>query len=93
VTITKTSRKMRKAPAAVGPAPGCGPTMKELDNARDYSHRARGDAMTMRPSADKRGGAALCCQCGNLRSNGPKRMARDANRTGETTYYRRAYAK
>jgi hypothetical protein len=32
--------------------------------------------MTMRPSADKRGGAALCCQCGNLRSNGPKRMAR-----------------
>lgn len=82
-----------EAPAAVGPAPGCGPTMKELDNARDYSHRARGDAMTMRPSADKRGGAALCCQCGNLRSNGPKRMARDANRTGETTYYRRAYAK
>jgi hypothetical protein len=39
--------------------------------------------MTMRPSADKRGGAALCCQCGNLRSNGPKRIARDANRSGD----------
>lgn len=38
--------------------------------------------MTTRPSADKRGGAALCCRCGNLRSNGPKRI-RDANQTGE----------
>jgi hypothetical protein len=37
-----------------------------------------------RPSPDKRGGAALCCQCGNLRSNGPKTVARDANRSGDT---------
>jgi hypothetical protein len=39
--------------------------------------------MTTRPSPDKRGGAALCCQCGNLRSNGPKMIARDPNRTSE----------
>jgi hypothetical protein len=39
--------------------------------------------MTVRPSADKRGGAALCCQCGNLRSNGPKHVARDVNRSCE----------
>ena len=39
--------------------------------------------MTARPSPDKRGGAALCCQCGNLRSNGPKRITRDPNRSGE----------
>lgn len=25
--------------------------------------------MTTRPSPDKRGGAALCCRCGNLRSS------------------------
>lgn len=35
------------------------------------------------PSPDKRGGAALCCQCGNLRSDGPKPVARDVNRSGE----------
>ena len=39
--------------------------------------------MTTRPSADKRGGAALCCQCGNLRSNGQKMITRDPNRTCE----------
>jgi hypothetical protein len=39
--------------------------------------------MNTRPSADKRGGAALCCQCGNLRSNGPRRLARDPNRASE----------
>jgi hypothetical protein len=39
--------------------------------------------MTTRPSPDKRGGAALCCQCGNLRSNGPKMLTRDPNRTCE----------
>jgi hypothetical protein len=37
--------------------------------------------MTTRPSPDKRGGAALCCQCGNLRSNGPQMVTRDPNRT------------
>jgi hypothetical protein len=37
--------------------------------------------MTVQPSADKRGGAALCCECGNLRTNGPKTVARDPNRS------------
>jgi hypothetical protein len=42
--------------------------------------------MTTRPSPDTRGGAALCCQCGNLRSNGPRRIARarDANVSFDT---------
>ena len=39
-----------------------------------------------RPSPDKRGGAALCCQCGNLRTS-PKKSLRskrsDPNRTKE----------
>ena len=42
--------------------------------------------MTTRPSADKRGGAALCCQCGNLRTcpRGKLRTRRsDPNRTSD----------
>jgi hypothetical protein len=39
--------------------------------------------MMSRPSPDKRGGAALCCVCGNLRSNGPKILAREPNRSAE----------
>jgi hypothetical protein len=41
---------------------------------------------TTRPSPDKRGGAALCCQCGNLRtspSTGLRTKRSDPNRTGE----------
>jgi hypothetical protein len=42
--------------------------------------------MTARPSPDKRGGAALCCQCGNLRTNpstGLRTTRSDPNRTAE----------
>jgi hypothetical protein len=42
--------------------------------------------MTTQPSPDKRGGAALCCQCGNLRTSpyGSLRGKRsDPNRTAE----------
>jgi len=42
--------------------------------------------MTTRPSPDKRGGAALCCQCGNLRTcpiNLLRTQPRDPDRTGE----------
>jgi hypothetical protein len=42
--------------------------------------------MTTRPSADKRGGAALCCRCGNLRTcpcNLLRTSRSDPNRTGE----------
>jgi hypothetical protein len=41
---------------------------------------------TTQPSADKRGGAALCCTCGNLRSNPGRSIQgknRDPNRTAE----------
>jgi len=42
--------------------------------------------MTTRPSPDKRGGAALCCRCGNLRTNpihGLRGRRSDPNRTSE----------
>src|SRR5271157_1068354 len=48
--------------------------------------RHRGLAMTTRPSPDKRGGAALCCQCGNLRTSpsaGLRTKRSDPNRTSE----------
>lgn len=42
--------------------------------------------MPIQPSPDKRGGAALCCQCGNLRtspSTGLRTKRSDPNRTAE----------
>lgn len=47
--------------------------------------------MATRPSADKRGGAALCCQCGNLRSNGPRRIGCDPNRTSDLSSDQRGW--
>ena len=52
---------------------------------------ARGMAVTVQPSADKRGGAALCCRCGNLRTEPGIPKNGDENHSNETHTDRRGW--